>query len=168
MKKVNQYFKDHPEVSHVFLTADGFLFLDKRTAQAHANTLEKKEVQAFGNTGRPVDTTPAQAYLENQPNLKGVWVTLNRELFTCENKAKAVDPQAVYVIVDQTKEDTSQEKQEVSKEEVLELLKNTELVKENYKAMKSLIATLKLEVIDQKATTFIKVLEAFKSTLNPI
>lgn len=171
MKEVKQYFEKHPKVSDVYLTADGFLFNNKISAQKHANTLKNKEVQRFVNDNIPVDTTPAKAYLATQPELKGVWVTTNKELFTCEDAAKSIDPQAVYVVINREDVSTSvndQNGQDESQEALLELLEKTELVNKNYKVLKQLVIALKLEVKDQRSITLIKALTEFKSTLKQV
>ncbi len=46
-EKAKEYLTEHPKVPQVFATTDGFLFLRKDNAKAHANTLTDKKVEEF-------------------------------------------------------------------------------------------------------------------------
>ncbi|MGK7648415.1 hypothetical protein ACSQ7D_00165 [Capnocytophaga sp. G1920] len=46
-EKAEQYFEENKEVKYLFATSDGFLFLQKKDAQNHAETLEDKQVDTF-------------------------------------------------------------------------------------------------------------------------
>lgn len=46
-EKAKQYLSENPNVKKIFATADGFLFLEKKDAQNHAQTLEDKQVLTF-------------------------------------------------------------------------------------------------------------------------
>lgn len=46
-EKAKQYLSENPNVKKIFATADGFLFLEKKDAQNHAETLEDKQVLTF-------------------------------------------------------------------------------------------------------------------------
>ena len=46
-EKAKQFFKDNKEGHHLFATSDGFLFLLKKDAQNHAQTLEDSAVEGF-------------------------------------------------------------------------------------------------------------------------
>ena len=48
-KKAQDYFAQNKGVKEVYATSDGFLFIQKQSANTHAATLEKKEVQTFNS-----------------------------------------------------------------------------------------------------------------------
>ena len=46
-EKAKQYFENNKEAKELFATSDGFLFLLKKDAQNHAQTLEDSTVEEF-------------------------------------------------------------------------------------------------------------------------
>ena len=68
-EKVKQYFEENKATKELFATSDGFLFLLKKDAQNHAQTLENSAVESYnssdlldepddsegGNQGDPTD-----------------------------------------------------------------------------------------------------------------
>ncbi len=46
-EKAEQYLAENENIKQVFATSDGFLFLEKKDAQNHAQTLSDYEVQTF-------------------------------------------------------------------------------------------------------------------------
>lgn len=46
-EKAEHYLAENENVKQVFATSDGFLFLEKKDAQNHAQTLSDNEVQTF-------------------------------------------------------------------------------------------------------------------------
>ena len=46
-EKAKQYFKENKATKELFATSDGFLFLLKKDAQNHAQTLEDSTVEEF-------------------------------------------------------------------------------------------------------------------------
>ena len=46
-EKANQYFEENKATQELFVTSDGFLFLLKKDAQNHAQTLEDSTVEEF-------------------------------------------------------------------------------------------------------------------------
>lgn len=46
-EKAKQYFEQNKETKELFATSDGFLFLLKKDAQNHAQTLEDSTVEEF-------------------------------------------------------------------------------------------------------------------------
>nr|DAK82629.1 MAG TPA: hypothetical protein [Caudoviricetes sp.] len=46
-EKAKQYFEENKETNELFATSDGFLFLQKKDAQNHAQTLEDSTVEEF-------------------------------------------------------------------------------------------------------------------------
>ena len=47
VEKAKQYFKENKATKELFATSDGFLFLLKKDAQNHAQTLEDSTVEEF-------------------------------------------------------------------------------------------------------------------------
>nr|DAW51530.1 MAG TPA: hypothetical protein [Caudoviricetes sp.] len=48
-EKAKQYFENNKEAKELFATSDGFLFLLKKDAQNHAQTLEDSTVDSYTN-----------------------------------------------------------------------------------------------------------------------
>lgn len=48
-EKAKQYFENNKETKELFATSDGFLFLLKKDAQNHAQTLEDSTVDSYTN-----------------------------------------------------------------------------------------------------------------------
>ena len=48
-EKAKQYFEQNKETKELFATSDGFLFLLKKDAQNHAQTLEDSTVESYTN-----------------------------------------------------------------------------------------------------------------------
>ena len=46
-EKAKQYFEENKATKELFVTSDGFLFLLKKDAQNHAQTLENSTVEEF-------------------------------------------------------------------------------------------------------------------------
>jgi len=46
-EKAKQYFEENKSTKELFATSDGFLFLLKKDAQNHAQTLEDSSVEEF-------------------------------------------------------------------------------------------------------------------------
>lgn len=46
-EKAKQYLNNNKETKELFATSDGFLFLQKKDAQNHAQTLEDSSVEGF-------------------------------------------------------------------------------------------------------------------------
>lgn len=49
VEKAKQYFENNKETKELFATSDGFLFLLKKDAQNHAQTLEDSTVDSYTN-----------------------------------------------------------------------------------------------------------------------
>lgn len=49
VEKAKQYFENNKETKELFATSDGFLFLLKKDAQNHAQTLEDSVVESYTN-----------------------------------------------------------------------------------------------------------------------
>ena len=49
-EKVKQYFENNKETKELFATSDGFLFLLKKDAQNHAQTLEDSAVESYNSS----------------------------------------------------------------------------------------------------------------------
>ncbi|MDO5608259.1 MAG: hypothetical protein Q4G08_07390 [Capnocytophaga sp.] len=47
-EKAQHYLAEHPNVPQVFTTADGFMFLMKKDAQTHAEGLDSKKIEVYG------------------------------------------------------------------------------------------------------------------------
>jgi len=50
VEKVKQYFENNKETKELFATSDGFLFLLKKDAQNHAQTLEDSVVEYYNSS----------------------------------------------------------------------------------------------------------------------
>ena len=50
VEKAKQYFKENKATKELFATADGFLFLLKKDAQNHAQTLEDSAVESYNSS----------------------------------------------------------------------------------------------------------------------
>ena len=48
-EKAKQYFEKNKNTKELFATSDGFLFLQKKDAQNHAQTLEDSTVESYTN-----------------------------------------------------------------------------------------------------------------------
>ena len=48
-EKAKQYFEENKNTKELFATSDGFLFLQKKDAQNHAQTLEDSTVESYTN-----------------------------------------------------------------------------------------------------------------------
>jgi mevalonate kinase len=105
----------------------------------------------------------AKEYLAGK-TLKGIWVNSEAELFSSEDLAMKSDEDSVFV--KNTKEDETSKK-ELSEED-LKLLEDTELTKENYQVMASLIKAFEIKTTDKKAETFIEALTQFKESLKTV
>ncbi len=49
-EKVKQYFENNKETKELFATSDGFLFLLKKDAQNHAQTLDDNTVESYNSS----------------------------------------------------------------------------------------------------------------------
>nr|DAN84725.1 MAG TPA: hypothetical protein [Caudoviricetes sp.] len=49
-EKVKQYFENNKETKELFATSDGFLFLLKKDAQNHAQTLDDSAVETYNSS----------------------------------------------------------------------------------------------------------------------
>ena len=49
-EKAKQYFENNKEAKELFATSDGFLFLLKKDAQNHAQTLEDSTVESYNSS----------------------------------------------------------------------------------------------------------------------
>ena len=49
-EKVKQYFENNKETKELFATSDGFLFLLKKDAQNHAQTLDDSTVESYNSS----------------------------------------------------------------------------------------------------------------------
>lgn len=49
-EKVKQYFENNKETKELFATSDGFLFLLKKDAQNHAQTLDDSAVESYNSS----------------------------------------------------------------------------------------------------------------------
>lgn len=49
VEKAKKYFENNKETKELFATSDGFLFLLKKDAQNHAQTLEDSTVDSYTN-----------------------------------------------------------------------------------------------------------------------
>ena len=49
-EKAKQYFENNKEAKELFATSDGFLFLLKKDAQNHAQTLEDSAVESYNSS----------------------------------------------------------------------------------------------------------------------
>lgn len=67
-KKATEYFVKNKDAKVVFLTADGFMFLNRNFASDHANTLEGKEVFDFKNPSHVESDTDQTADDNTQLN----------------------------------------------------------------------------------------------------
>lgn len=50
VEKAKQYFENNKETKELFATSDGFLFLLKKDAQNHAQTLEDSAVESYNSS----------------------------------------------------------------------------------------------------------------------
>ncbi len=50
VEKVKQYFENNKETKELFATSDGFLFLLKKDAQNHAQTLDNSAVESYNSS----------------------------------------------------------------------------------------------------------------------
>ena len=50
VEKAKQYFENNKETKELFATSDGFLFLLKKDAQNHAQTLEDSSVECYNSS----------------------------------------------------------------------------------------------------------------------
>lgn len=62
-EKAKQYFEENKATKELFATSDGFLFLLKKDAQNHAQTLEDSTVESYTNEveDKVVTETPDKA-----------------------------------------------------------------------------------------------------------
>ena len=49
-EKAKQYFENNKETKELFATSDGFLFLLKKDAQNHAQTLDNSAVESYNSS----------------------------------------------------------------------------------------------------------------------
>ena len=70
LDKVQQFFKDNKEGHHLFATSDGFLFLLKKDAQNHAQTLEDSSVEEFSREVEGKVDTPDESEGETNKTKK--------------------------------------------------------------------------------------------------
>lgn len=120
----------------------------------------------------------AQEYLADKV-IKGIWVNSEGELFFDEGLAKASDEDAEFVkksavqkepstVSDKTDTKDAEAKNAELKEKNLKLLADTELKKENYQVMKSLVKFFDIKTENNTADTLITALTQFKETLNNV
>lgn len=77
-EKAKQYFENNKEAKELFATSDGFLFLLKKDAQNHAQTLEDSTVDSYTNEveDKVVTETPDKTEKsEDSDESKGETVT---------------------------------------------------------------------------------------------
>ena len=78
VEKAKQYFENNKETKELFATSDGFLFLLKKDAQNHAQTLEDSTVDSYTNEveDKVVTETPDKTEKsENSDKSEGETVT---------------------------------------------------------------------------------------------
>ncbi len=116
------------------------------------------------------ETAIAKEYLAGK-TIKGIWVNSQGELFSNKELAIASDEDAEYVrnIIEGDKADAEAtnvvKTDEESKAANLKLLEETELTKQNYKVMQSLVKAFEIKTADNKAETLIEALTKFKADL---
>ena len=77
-EKAKQYFEENKNTKELFATSDGFLFLQKKDAQNHAQTLEDSTVESYTNEveDKVVTETPDKTEKsENSDESEGETVT---------------------------------------------------------------------------------------------
>ena len=77
-EKAKQYFEENKATKELFATSDGFLFLLKKDAQNHAQTLEDSTVESYTNEveDKVVTETPDKTEKsENSDESEGETVT---------------------------------------------------------------------------------------------
>ncbi|MGQ1929577.1 hypothetical protein [Ornithobacterium rhinotracheale] len=130
-------FKENPQLDVVYKTSDGKYFYTENDAKNYASNLEDKKVKKLM---RGNDTSKSI--------LKVVSQILNN----------AVEDAS------ETEEKPKTQNSELN--EKIQELKTLELVKSNYNQMKSLVKYFDLKTEDQKAETYIKVLEEYKQKIS--
>lgn len=102
--KAHKYLAEHSKVPQVFATTDGFLFLRKDHAKAHADTLPDKEVKEFSRETEQEKKKPFDILHGNLQEVK-------------ERVAKVTDTGLLEALI-------LQEENEVNRKTVLKLLAN--------------------------------------------
>lgn len=110
-----------------------------------------------------------QIFIDN-PQLDVVYKASDGKYFYTENDAKNyasnLEDKTVKKLVRPATTDENAENTASELEAKLEELKTLELVKSNYNQMKSLVKYFDLKTEDQKAETYIKVLEEYKQQIS--
>ena len=70
VEKAKQYFEENKATKELFATSDGFLFLLKKDAQNHAQTLEDSSVEEFSREVEGKVDTPDESEGETNKTKK--------------------------------------------------------------------------------------------------
>lgn len=111
-EKVKQYFENNKETKELFATSDGFLFLLKKDAQNHAQTLDDSTVESY-NSSDLLDESDDEQTGDVDPTSPDILQLGKKKLEKAITSIKDVDLLETLIL---------QEENEQNRSEVLSLL----------------------------------------------
>lgn len=111
-EKVKQYFENNKETKELFTTSDGFLFLLKKDAQNHAQTLDDSTVESY-NSSDLLDESDDEQTGDVDPTSPDILQLGKKKLEKAITSIKDVDLLETLIL---------QEENEQNRSEVLSLL----------------------------------------------
>ena len=111
-EKVKQYFENNKETKELFATSDGFLFLLKKDAQNHAQTLDDNTVESY-NSSDLLDESDDEQTGDVDPTSPDILQLGKKKLEKAITSIKDVDLLETLIL---------QEENEQNRSEVLSLL----------------------------------------------
>ena len=111
-EKVKQYFENNKETKELFATSDGFLFLLKKDAQNHAQTLDDSAVESY-NSSDLLDESDDEQTGDVDPTSPDILQLGKKKLEKAITSIKDVDLLETLIL---------QEENEQNRSEVLSLL----------------------------------------------
>ena len=111
-EKAKQYFENNKETKELFATSDGFLFLLKKDAQNHAQTLEDSTVESY-NSSDSLDESDDEQTRDVDPTSPDVLQLGKKKLEKAITSIEDVDLLETLIL---------QEENEQNRSEVLTLL----------------------------------------------